>query len=688
MRYDLELHCSSLSLAHFAFVLSKMLVLFAFLTWYISLLQQAVVVFRPDARWCPNAWDEGNDGVVAMPLVMTVQQVPLNVGVAHMCASPPSFYTELVFPDAYKLPSCLDCGRLFLMPRAMSTWERLWSRTGFTTRWKYSSFFYSLRNCLPVLGSHCLTSPLVLVASVQYIVSGDNLSLCIVVAQHIGVHLEDCHQTSALLMVAITQAEYHRLVVAVLAGAEFHYGTFGKQTRGAPGSGFVWRRWRRGCVHAFWKGLRSACASIPTEEDIMKSLLSEAGIPSKRVFLLTPLDFQVLRDILDLLRHRRDRYVAQLQNVYLCTWTHDSQIASLSAALQALESAVFLKQFAGLSMLDPEVPRVRNSSFRPAPDYDYSVFAEHRARLHELRDFHFLRCSHLHTNGPGVHTPFCDCMDDAREIILDRMRGQMSQEDWCVQNTSLAGGCPWFWNFCQTVGKSEGDFDGKLMAGGDKAMDQLRNWNATLVDRLLEPRPLGRSTFVPRFLNQDYALRQIGRFWAARDMTAIIQTLFHPPTFDCVTGLLSYVALLSDRGHRLNDSYGQYQHGTRMECLTSILAEGFRDSSHDDAEDNRLWGGRTFGSLRGVYMYSMADSRNLGNGYSTYTHLFGDGLFYAPCFYLVADYEQRITPSPEKMVVIPGRHVFVSELHIHITDYAGIQPGAAVVPVWIPELEV
>ena len=86
-------------------------------------------------------------------------------------------------------------------------------------------------------------------------------------------------------------------------------------------------------------------------------------------------------------------------------------------------------------------------------------------------------------------------------------------------------------------------------------------------------------------------------------------------------------------------------------------------------------------------MYSMADSRNLGNGYSTYTHLFGDGLFYAPCFYLVADYEQRITPSPEKMVVIPGRHVFVSELHIHITDYAGIQPGAAVVPVWIPELE-
>ena len=125
-----------------------------------------------------------------------------------------------------------DDGRgFFLMPRAISSWERLWCRTGFTTRWKYASFFYSLRNFCSFLASHSLTSPLVLVASVQYIVSGDNLSLCVVVAHHIGLHVEDCQQTSALLMVAITQADYHSFVVVVLAGIEFHYGTFGKKAK-------------------------------------------------------------------------------------------------------------------------------------------------------------------------------------------------------------------------------------------------------------------------------------------------------------------------------------------------------------------------------------------------------------------------------------------------------------------------
>ena len=65
----------------------------------------------------------------------------------------------------------------------------------------------------------------------QYILSGDNLSLCVVVAHHIGLHVEDCQQTSALLMVAITQADYHSFVVVVLAGIEFHFGTFGKKQR-------------------------------------------------------------------------------------------------------------------------------------------------------------------------------------------------------------------------------------------------------------------------------------------------------------------------------------------------------------------------------------------------------------------------------------------------------------------------
>ena len=120
------------------------------------------------------------------------------------------------------------------MPRARSTWECLRSKTGFTNRWKYSPFFFGLRNFLSLLASQCLTSPLVLVASVQYIVSGDNLSLCIVIAHHIGVHVEDCHQTSALLMVAITQTDYHPVVVAVLARMEFYYGTFGKRLFGKP----------------------------------------------------------------------------------------------------------------------------------------------------------------------------------------------------------------------------------------------------------------------------------------------------------------------------------------------------------------------------------------------------------------------------------------------------------------------
>ena len=131
------------------------------------------------------------------------------------------------------------------MPRARSTWECLRSKTGFTNRWKYSPFFFGLRNFLSLLASQCLTSPLVLVASVQYIVCGDNLSLCIVIAHHIGVHVEDCHQTSALLMVAITQTDYHPFVVAVLARMEFHYGTFGKRLFGkqtVPGDSGVIKR--------------------------------------------------------------------------------------------------------------------------------------------------------------------------------------------------------------------------------------------------------------------------------------------------------------------------------------------------------------------------------------------------------------------------------------------------------------
>ena len=58
----------------------------------------------------------------------------------------------------------------------------------------------------------------------------------------------------------------------------------------------------------------------------------------------------------------------------------------------------------------------------------------------------------------------------------------------------------------------------------------------------------------------------------------------------------------------------------------------------------------------------MEDSTALGNGYSQYTQMFGDGWFWTPCFFLIADYEQRRTPTVRKQVVIPSEHVFIAEL--------------------------
>ena len=95
----------------------------------------------------------------------------------------------------------------------------------------------------------------------------------------------------------------------------------------------------------------------------------------------------------------------------------------------------------------------------------------------------------------------------------------------------------------------------------------------------------------------------------------------------------------------------------------------------------------TGGRYQGVYMFRQDRSLFFGNGYSQYTHMFGDGLFWAPWLGLVADYDQRITPTIRKHVVVPAQHVFVAELYFHVTKYDGCVAGSTVVPVWIPELE-
>jgi len=272
-------------------------------------------------------------------------------------------------------------------------------------------------------------------------------------------------------------------------------------------------------------------------------------------------------------------------------------------------------------------------------------------------------------------------MNQARDILLDRMRGQLSQQDWCVQNVDLAGlcACPWFWNFCLTVGKRDCDFFGVLTAGGARAIQQLQSWNTSLFNIIREP------FYYPE---EAYIKKQMARFWEARRMTPRMEATFHPPSFDARTRVLTYVAILSDGHQRLLDKFGIYEHGTRMECLRSILQSGFRDSSDDDPTDRRLWGGRTQGSRRGVYMYEQKDDTwNIGNGYGIYTHMFGDGLFYAPCLYLAADYDKRITPTEHHQIVIPHSDVVVAKLRIRVTHYEGIEEGAAVVPVWIPEME-
>ena len=101
----------------------------------------------------------------------------------------------------------------------------------------------------------------------------------------------------------------------------------------------------------------------------------------------------------------------------------------------------------------------------------------------------------------------------------------------------------------------------------------------------------------------------------------------------------------------MRDRYDLYEHGSRVECLKSIMLEGLCDSRI--SRDKRFWGSRVLESVgaQGVYTYSRKDSISPGNGYSQWSHMFGDGWFWSPSFLLIADYKQRIRPTVRKQVV-------------------------------------
>ena len=75
-----------------------------------------------------------------------------------------------------------------------------------------------------------------------------------------------------------------------------------------------------------------------------------------------------------------------------------------------------------------------------------------------------------------------------------------------------------------------------------------------------------------------------------------------------------------------------------------------------------------------------------GNGYSVFTHMFGDGVYWSPSFILIADYDQRI-PAHRNQVVIPPEFVCIVELRIKALPYRDIPNQAIAMPVWVPELE-
>ena len=114
----------------------KMLFLFGILSWYISLLHQAFIVFRAVEPPCLDALSVGVLRAPQSPLstfsdlvdidvgtkallddlldfsigAKAVHADCIDVGVTHLCASQPSFYAELDFPNSGWYPQTFVLG--------------------------------------------------------------------------------------------------------------------------------------------------------------------------------------------------------------------------------------------------------------------------------------------------------------------------------------------------------------------------------------------------------------------------------------------------------------------------------------------------------------------------------------------------------------------------------------------------
>ena len=191
----------------------------------------------------------------------------------------------------------------------------------------------------------------------------------------------------------------------------------------------------------------------------------------------------------------------------------------------------------------------------------------------------------------------------------------------------------------------------------------------------------------------------MNEFWEARGLKVVMERDFAEPRYNKKTGVVNYVRKTlcldehwGDRWFNLVEEHGLYQHGTHMECLAAIVAQGLKDTCKDDLqEDGERVGCRTLLTMnsRGVYMYKKGERTGFPDtvhGYSPYTHMFGDGWCFSVALTLIGDYEQHI-PSLRHQVVIPSNHVEICNIEIHVTRMANIPRVACLRPVWIGETE-
>ncbi len=327
-------------------------------------------------------------------------------------------------------------------------------------------------------------------------------------------------------------------------------------------------------------------------------------------------------------------------------------------------------------------------SFNPRPQEFLQVDPEPDAKqkLLSLARQHFQTCS----TRPGTHTTGCNCMVDARRLLLDLMKLQLQDmrtgesPDWCLKRTDSAIGIPWFFNYCLNVAKSEGEFGGKLTAGGAKAMMQLRAWDSRA---LPNPQPIA--------IDEPYLKDRLQRFWDIRGLLPKMQREYSDPFLD-KDGCFTYCR----RSERISAQFdacrhfGLFQHGTRMDTVASIAQTGLSESKLGST-DRRFWGCRILGEetkheKTGVYLYNMGNKRaaTFGNGYSVFTHMFGDGVYWSPSLTVIADFDQRVSDSNDRgQVVIPSKFVCIVELRIKALPYRDIPNQAIAMPVWVPELE-